>query len=89
LFAISVCVGLLGSAEGANSCTVPLTHTRLPATAEPEGALEVNTNTPSEVAGSLSPGGGIWMKNPFDFRPVTMPLVVTAEPASGDALPLP
>src|SRR5947209_4662375 len=88
--AISVCDGLAGSLPGTNSWTFPVTHNSLPATTTAGGADEVNTNTPSEVAGSPSPGGGIWMKKPLDFRPVTMPLVVTpVAPASGDVSPLP
>src|SRR5579864_2786055 len=53
---ISVCDGLLGSEEGMNSCTVPVTHTELPGAAATGGVLLVNTKRPSEVLGLLSPG---------------------------------
>src|SRR5690242_1612502 len=87
---ISVCDGLFGSLAGMNSCTFPVTHTLFPIAAAAGGALEVKTKRPSEVLGSPSPGGGIWIKNPFDFLPVTMPLVVMlVDPASGEVFPLP
>src|SRR5690348_7262250 len=78
---ISVCERLAGSVDDGYSCTVPLTHTRLRTAAFAEGVLLVNINSPSEVAGSPSPAG-IWMKNPFDRRAVTTPLVLTTVPAS-------
>ena len=81
--------GLPRSWLGMNSCTVPVTQTSLPTAAAAGGAEEVNTNTPSEVIGSPSPGAAIWMKKPFDFTPVTMPLVVTMLRASGEASALP
>ena len=86
---ISVCDGLFGSLLGMNSCTVPMTHTSFPTAAAEGGAAEVNTKMPSDVAGSPSPLDGIWTKNPFDFRPVTMPSVWTVMLTSGDVLPLP
>src|ERR1041384_3465043 len=50
----SVAGGLFTSADGMNSCTVPPAETELPTAAAAGGALEVNTNTPSEVFGSAS-----------------------------------
>src|SRR5438034_2658492 len=86
---ISVAGGLPRSWLGMNSWTVPVTQTSLPTTAAAGGAAEVNTNTPSDVAGSPSPGASIWMKKPLVFTPVTMPFVVTLVPASSDSSPLP
>jgi len=71
------------------SCTCPLTQTSLPIAAALGGALEVNTNTPSDVAGLLSPGAGDCRKNPLVRRPVTMPRVVTVRPATGEVAVLP
>src|SRR5438067_7945659 len=59
---ISVVDGLFRSLLGMNSETLPVTQTELPTVAATGGALEVKMNTPSEVAGSPSPGDGIWMK---------------------------
>ena len=52
--AISVDDGLLGSDEGMNSCTNPVTVTRLPTVAAEVGALEVKTKIPSDVFGLAS-----------------------------------
>ena len=71
-----------------NSTTVPVTCTRLPTTAAAGGAVEVNTSTPSEVAGLPSPVGS-WMKKPLFSSFVTTPLVLTTWPASGLTAPLP
>jgi hypothetical protein len=49
----------------------------------------IQMKMPSEVLSSLSPGGGLCRKNPFERKAVTMPLVVTVCPASGDASPEP
>src|ERR1700687_3297088 len=87
--ASSVCDGLFGSDAGMNSCTVPVMQMLFPSAAVAGGADDVKTKMPSEVFGSPSPGEGIWIKKPFDFKPVTMPLVVSVLPASGDVLPLP
>src|SRR5262245_6308416 len=62
-----------------NSLAVPLTVTAFPTTTA--GTLEVKTNRASDVAGSLSTLlSGACKKNPFDFLPVTMPLVLTSCP---------
>src|SRR5438874_11383609 len=87
---ISVLGRLCGSAEGMNSCTVPVTVTKSPM-ATP-GVEEVNTARPSEVVGSPSSSAlpsGVWMKKVLLVRPVTMPAVVTVCPTSGDVVPAP
>ena len=57
---ISVTGGLTGSWGGTNSLTVPATFTKSPT--DTVGALEVKTNTPSEVLGSASTSAsGVWM----------------------------
>ena len=90
---ISVMGGLLRSAEGMNSTTVPVTWTALPTTATLPGAPEVNTKTPSDVFGSpsFSPlSSGVWMKNPLLRTPVTMLTgVVTTSPTKGETPPEP
>jgi len=87
---ISVEGGLLGSLLGMNSLTVPTTSTIFPTVAVAVGRLEVKTNTPSEVFGSASAAlSGFWMKKPFDFTPVTMPVVETSRQAKGEISPLP
>ena len=48
----SVIGGLDGSAEGRNSCTMPVTRTSAPR--ETGGADPVNTRRPSDVCGSAS-----------------------------------
>jgi hypothetical protein len=54
------------------------------------GRLEVKTKTPSEVLGSESTAlSGFWMKKPFDLTPVTMPVVETRRPATGEMSPGP
>src|SRR4051794_5557107 len=74
----SVVGGLLGSALGINSCTVPVTLTELPMAAAAGGAEEVKTKTPSDVLGSASTfASGVWRKKPLLRRAVTMPVVVT------------
>ena len=75
---ISVSGSWWGSAAGMYSITVPCTSTLLPTAASAGGALLVNTNTPSDVAGSPSSSpSGVWMKKPLFLRPVTMPVVAT------------
>src|ERR1051325_4782523 len=61
--AISVAGGLLGSLPGMNSCTEPMTFTELPTAAVAGGALDVKTNTPSDVSefASMS-ASGTWIK---------------------------
>ena len=49
--AISVTGGLFKSADGMNSCTVPITATELPRAADAGSGLDVKTKTPSEVLG--------------------------------------
>ena len=68
-----------------NSVAVPRAVTASPtATA---GAEEVNTNTACDVAGLPSPSSDVCRKNPFVFRPVTTPVVVTSRPRNGVAEP--
>src|ERR1041385_505246 len=87
---ISVEGGLLGSLLGMNSFTVPVTCTMFPTVAVAVGRLEVKTNTPSEVLGSASAAlSGFWIKNPFDFTPVTIPVVDTNRPTKGEVSPGP
>ena len=82
--------GSNGSALGTNSDTVPVTWTRAVKAAAAGGALDVKTNTPSDVAGLAS-----WLassscrKKPFAVTPVTMPRVVTTLPTIGDDPPGP
>src|SRR6266545_5572898 len=72
---------------GRNSETRPPT-TRLSPTAT-VGAEEVNTNSPSEVAG-LSSGLGSWSQTPLDARAVTIPgTPATTWPLRGDRWPAP
>ena len=86
----SVSGGCVGSALGTYSCTVPRTCTRLPTAASAGGAALVNTNTPSDVIGSASASAsGICTKKPLLRRAVTMALVMTVWPTSGELLPLP
>src|ERR1700674_1541517 len=86
----SVSGGLCGSADGMNSCTVPVTLTELPIAAAAGGALEVNTKMPSDVSGLASTlASGVCRKKPLLRRPVTMPVVVTELPAKGEVAPLP
>ena len=87
---ISVFGGLLTSAPGMNSVTVPVVSTNWPAVTV--GVAPVKTIRPSEVSGSLSSAAspsGVWMKYVFEVRPVTMPRARTSCPFSGDPLPLP
>src|ERR1051326_1103409 len=87
---ISVEDGLLGSLLGMNSATVPVTCTKLPTVATAVGRLEVKTNTPSEVLGSASTAlSGFWMKKPFETTAVTIPVVETSLPATGEVSPGP
>src|SRR6266508_1103300 len=80
--AISVTGGLLGSAPGMNSWTVPVTLTSLPTAAPGGGADEVKTKTPSDVLGSASSKPGfVWMKKPLLLTPVTSPVVSTTSAA--------
>src|SRR5262249_39319715 len=82
---ISVAGGLLGSDDGLNSCTRPLTWMLSPiATA---GAEDVKTKMPSLVL--ESPSGADCRKNPLAFFPVTMPLVATLQPSYGEREPGP
>ena len=74
--------GLLGSWEGTNSWTVPVTSTSFPIAAPAGGVPPVKTKIPSEVAGSVSASAsGVCMKKPLVLRAVTMPWVVTNCPS--------
>ncbi len=74
---IWVMVNWWGLEGGTNSATVPVTRTRLPTTAVAGGAPPVNTNTPSEVAGSPSSLAACRKKPLLNFSAVTMPSVMT------------
>src|ERR1700754_2259107 len=69
-----------------NSVAVPVTVTASPTAAD--GEAPVKTNIPSDVFGSESIFGSC-MKKPFDLRAVTVPDVMTSNPANGDVAPLP
>ena len=69
---------------------MPLTLTALPTAAAGGGDDEVKTKIPSEVFGSASyPAVGVCRKKPLLLTPVTMPVVLTRLPASGEVEPLP
>lgn len=78
-----------GLVEGVNSSTFAVTRTRLPTAALAGGALEVKTNTPSEVAGSPSSLALCRKKPLLNLRAVTMPSVTTFSPTYGETRPLP
>ena len=71
------------------SSTVPVTRTRLPTAAVAGGALLVNTNTASDVAGSPSSLAACRKKPLLNLIAVTMPSVTTRLPLCGDSRPLP
>ena len=59
-------------------------------TAPAGSGLPVKTKIPSDVLGSASAlASGAWMKNPLLLTPVTIPVVVTVCPTTGDVAPLP
>ena len=72
---------------GRNSMTVPFTPTSSPTCTF--GELDVKTNKPSEVAGSVS-GHGSWNQKPLDLTAVTTPRTsVRFEPFNGERCALP
>ena len=77
---------------GTLACQMMTRTSAYPArTAAPAGSvLPVKTKIPSDVLGSASAlASGVWMKKPLLLTPVTIPVVVTVCPTTGEVAPLP